>query len=183
MAYRNGTYIAFHAEGNTNPTASDIRYYRMLKAWHEHDGVEFKFVNSHDKVDAVRDTSKRETVMRSLRARLDNSKNIILIIGKTTKYDTDYVPYEIKYAADTCNLPFILVYTRWQGILQPHIHKDEWPDELARRLTARTINAIHLPFKRGLIDDAISRFNINSQPEGQMIHYTKAFQEKHGVVF
>lgn len=39
MAYRNGTYIAFHAEGKTDPTASDIKYYRMLKAWHEHDGV------------------------------------------------------------------------------------------------------------------------------------------------
>lgn len=183
MAYRNGTYIAFHAEGKTDPTASDIKYYRMMKAWHEHDGVEFKFVNSHDKVDAVRDTSKRATIMQSLRERLDNSKNIVLIIGKTTKNDTDFVPYEIEYAADHCRIPFIIVYTKWQGILQPSIHKNEWPEALSRRLAARTINAIHLPFKRGLIDDAIGRYDLNSQPNGQMAHYTQAFQEKHGVSF
>ena len=55
-------YIAFHAEGKTDPTASDIKYYRLLKMWHEHDDVGFRFINSHDKVAAVRDTSKKETL-------------------------------------------------------------------------------------------------------------------------
>ncbi|WP_288456851.1 TIR domain-containing protein [uncultured Sphingomonas sp.] len=183
MAYRNGTYIAFHADGQKNPTASDIKYYRTIKMWHENDGINFNFVNSHEKVAAVRDTSQAATIKRSLRERLDNSKNFLLIIGQTTKNDTDFVPYEIQYAADTCELPFILVYTRWKGILQPSIHKDEWPTALARRLEAGTINAIHLPFKRGLIDDAIGRYNLKTQPDGQMVHYTKAFQEQHGVVF
>ena len=41
MAYRNGTYIAFHAGGTNDPTASDIKNYRILKAWHEHDNIEF----------------------------------------------------------------------------------------------------------------------------------------------
>ncbi len=72
MAYRNGTYIAFHAEGKTDPTASDIKYYRMIKAWHAHDAVEFKFINSHDKVEAVKDSSSKAIIMRSLRERLDN---------------------------------------------------------------------------------------------------------------
>jgi len=27
MAYHNGTYVAFHAGGTTDPTASDIKYY------------------------------------------------------------------------------------------------------------------------------------------------------------
>ena len=31
MAYRNGTYVAFHAGGITDPTESDIKYYNLLK--------------------------------------------------------------------------------------------------------------------------------------------------------
>src|SRR4051794_19028600 len=119
MAYRNGTYIAFHAEGKTDPTASDIKYYRMLKAWHENDSIDFKFVNSHDKVAAVKDSSSKTKIMDSLRERLDNSKNMVLIIGPTTKNDTDFVPYEIEYAVDVCKIPLIVAYTEWSGILNP----------------------------------------------------------------
>ena len=92
MAYRNGTYIAFHAEGKANPTASDIRYYHMLKAWHKNDGFDFKFVNSHEKASVVRDTSAKATIMRSLRLRLDNSKNMVLIVGSTTKNE-GFIPF------------------------------------------------------------------------------------------
>jgi hypothetical protein len=92
MAYRNGTYIAFHAEGSTDPTASDIKYYRMMMAWHANDRSNFTFYNSHDKVVAVRDTSQDATIKRSLRVRLDNSKNMVLIVGQRTKFDTDFVP-------------------------------------------------------------------------------------------
>jgi len=183
MAYRNGTYIAFHAEGKTDPTASDIKYYRMIKAWHEHDGVDFKFVNSHDKVAAVRDTSKRETIMRSLRERLDNSKNMILIIGKTTKNDTDFVPYEIKYAIDTCKLPLIVVYTGYLGILNPASHRHEWPAALASRIEAKTVKAIHIPFKRAIIDQAIGQYNLTNQPKSALSHYSREYQEKNGIVF
>ena len=33
MAYRNGTYIAFHANGTNIPVESDIKYYNLIKAW------------------------------------------------------------------------------------------------------------------------------------------------------
>ena len=37
MAYRNGTYVAFHAGGVTDPTKSDIKYYNLLKSWDAQD--------------------------------------------------------------------------------------------------------------------------------------------------
>ncbi|WP_333606010.1 TIR domain-containing protein [Novosphingobium sp.] len=183
MAYRNGTYIAFHAEGKTDPTASDIKYYRMLKAWHEHDDIEFKFVNSHDKVAAVRDTSTKQTIMRSLRERLDNSKNMVLIIGETTKNDTDFVPYEIAYAVDTCKIPIICVYTGYSSILNPKSHRDEWPPALAKRIDANTVRALHIPFKQKVIDTAIGQFHLNNLPEGSLTYYTKEAQKSMGVTF
>lgn len=181
MAYRNGTYIAFHAEGKTDPTASDIKYYRMLKAWHVNDGMDFKFVNSHDKVSAVRDTSSKDTIMRSLRARLDGSKNMVLIIGNTTKNDTDFVPYEIAYAVDQCKIPIICVYTQYASILNVESHRAEWPLALKSRIDANTVRALHIPFKQKVIDTAIGQFHINNLPTGPKNHYSKEGLRSLGV--
>jgi len=93
MAYRNGTYIAFHANGMTDPTASDIKYYNLLKAWTQLGDDNFSFINSHDKTASVRDSSLRETLKTRLVTRLKNSKHILLIVGKTTIEDTDWVPF------------------------------------------------------------------------------------------
>src|SRR4051812_34591363 len=101
MAYRNGTYVAFHAAGTSDPTASDIKYYNLLKAWHVREECDFSFVNSHEKTDAVRDSSRRETLRQRLAERLRNSKNMILILGQTTRFDLDWVPFEIEYAIDS----------------------------------------------------------------------------------
>lgn len=183
MAYRNGTYIAFHAEGKTDPTASDIRYYRMLKAWHQHDDIEFKFVNSHEKVSAVRDTSSKETIKRSLRERLDNSKNMILIIGETTKNDTDFVPYEIAYAVDNCKIPIIAVYTHLKSVLHPDFHRDKWPSALRQRIDNKAARVIHIAFRQSLIDAAVRQFDLWNLPDGSLVYYTKEYQQKLGVQF
>lgn len=183
MAYRNGTYIAFHAEGKTDPTASDIKYYRMLKAWHVNDDMEFKFVNSHEKVSAVRDTSSQETIRKSLRARLDASKNMVLIIGKTTKNDTDFVPYEIAYAADNCKIPIICVYTQYSSILNVESHRAEWPIALKNRIDANSVRALHIPFKQRVIDTAIRQFDFNKPPSTAKSYYTKDALISLGVKF
>jgi hypothetical protein len=148
MAYRNGTYIAFHAEGSTDPTASDIKYYRLLKAWHENDDVEFRFVNSHEKVAAVRDASQAATIKRSLRERLDNSKNMVLIVGERTKFDTDFVPYEIAYAVDTCKIPIIATYPGYSVIRDPGALQSRWPEALRGRIANGSTSVIHIPFNR-----------------------------------
>jgi len=66
MAYRNGTYVAFHANGTNYPLDSDIKYYNLLKAWTIKDDDRITLVNSHEKTAAVRDTSKNEALGRSL---------------------------------------------------------------------------------------------------------------------
>lgn len=166
MPYRNGTYIAFHAEGNTDPTASDIKYYRTLKMWHVNDHIDFKFVNSHEKFAAVRDSSQAATIKRSLRIRLDHSKNMVLIIGQRTKLDTDFVPYEIAYAVDTCGIPIIAAYPGWDVIRDPEALKPLWPEALRIRIASGTASAIHIPFNRNAINDAIGQFSHNNLPLG-----------------
>lgn len=183
MAYRNGTYIAFHAEGKTDPTASDIKYYRTLKMWHENDDIDFKFINSHDKVDAVKDSASKAKIKASLEERLDRSKNMVLIVGPTTNLDTDFVPHEIEYAVDVCGIPLIVVYTGYTSILKPSSHRSEWPAALAKRIDNKSVCAIHIPFKQKVIDTAIRQFNLSNQPNGPLSFYTKQAQQNMGVEF
>jgi hypothetical protein len=166
MAYRNGTYVAFHAEGSTDPTASDIKYYRMMMAWHANVKSNFTFYNSHDKVSAVRNTSQDETIKRSLRERLDNSKNMVLIIGDRTKYDNDFVPYEIYYAVEKCQIPIIATYPG-QGIIRnPSALSGKWPQALAERIANGTASVIHVPFNKNVVQGAIQQFSHANLPNG-----------------
>lgn len=180
MAYRNGTYIAFHAEGSADPTASDIKYYRMMMAWHANDSMNFTFYNSHDKVPAVRDTSQDATIKRSLRERLDSSKNMVLIVGNRTKADTDFVPYEIAYAVDTCRIPIIATYPGHPVIRNPEALAPLWPEALRARIADGSASAIHIPFNRNAIDDAIGQFTHNNLPNGSL-DYTTAAHRAFGI--
>lgn len=171
MAYRNGTYIAFHAEGSSDPTASDIKYYRMMMAWRAKDGSAFPFYNSHDKVPAVRDTSQSETIKRSLRLRMDNSKNMVLIIGERTRFDTDFVPYEIADAVDRCGIPIIATYPGRGVIRTPSNLRNVWPTALQTRIDNGKANVIHIPFHRKTIENAIWQFNHNNPPVGGGLGY------------
>lgn len=173
MAYRNGTYIAFHAGGTSDPTASDIKYYRMMKAWHENDSIEFKFINSHEKFSAVRDSSAKETLQASLRSRINNSKNFVLIIGNKTRFDTDWVPFEIAHAIDVCGLPIIATYPGYDWILAPAQLRNLWPRALATRIDSGAARVIHIAFKRSAIDDAISQFDLSHQPPNGLWHYSR----------
>ena len=93
MAYRNGTYIAFHANGTNIPGKSDMDYYNLMKAWSAKTDDDFTMINSHDKASSVRDSSRNATLRASLQEGLRNSKNMVLIIGETTRLDTDWIPF------------------------------------------------------------------------------------------
>jgi len=171
MSYKNGTYIAFHANDTPNPTESDIKYYNTMKMWKVKDNDDFSFVNSHEKTNAVRDTSKKETLRRALVQRLNNSKNMILIIGETTRFDTDWVPFEIEYAIDKCLLPIIATYPMYSAITAPSELFGLWPKALHDRINNGSAHVIHIPFKKEPLADALSQFSINKYPLGGGLGY------------
>ena len=70
MSYRNKTYVAFASE--------DIHCYRLMEAWRDNEHIEFDFLNAHDLTQA-RDTSSPETIRRSLRTRLANTKQVVVL--------------------------------------------------------------------------------------------------------
>ena len=167
MPYRNGTYVAFHAEGTNVPIDTDFKYYNLLKAWTEKTDDDFSMIDSHEKGSAVRDSSKKQTLELRLKDRLKNSKNMILIIGDTTKNDKDWVPMEIEYAVDTCDIPIIAVYPGREYILSTKELTALWPKALKDRIESGTASVIHIPFKKEPIKDAISQFDHKNKPKGK----------------
>ncbi|MBU2848592.1 hypothetical protein HF925_08370 [Acidithiobacillus ferriphilus] len=184
MAYRNGIYVAFHAGGTTNPTASDIKYYNMMKAWDANKSIAFTLINSHEKTSAVRDSSTKETLRRSLVARLNNSKNMVLILTATTKNDTDWVPFEIAHAVDVCQMTIIAVYPDYDSILAPAHLVEYWPSALASRITNGTARVIHIPFKQPAVLDAIGQFGVlnTAYPTDGYGYYSREAQVAWGLI-
>lgn len=184
MPYRNGTYIAFAADGETDPTKSDIKYYNIMKGWHSMEDKEFRFVNSHEKSSACRDTSSDETIKRSLRERLKNSKRVLLLVGKTTKLDDDFVPYEIEYAIGKCELPIIVCYVNESERICDNIPqrlKNLWPAALKDRIDDETARTLHIPFKEKIIAEALDSFDHTSPPKYVSTLYKSSIYDKHGI--
>lgn len=167
MSYRNGTYVAFHANGTNIPGKSDIDYYNLLKAWTAKTDDDFTMINSHEKASVVRDSSKKSTIKASLLERLRNSKNMVLIIGETTYLDDDWVPFEIEKAVDTYKIPIIATYTGCKTPIRRAVDfKAYWPRALADRINNNTASVIHIPFQKEVLKAAISQFAHNSLPKG-----------------
>jgi hypothetical protein len=182
MAYRNGTYVAFHAQGTNRPGKSDIDYYSLMKAWSAKSDDDFSMINSHDKASAVRDTSKKATLRASLQERLRNSKNMVLIIGETTKLDTDWVPFEIEQAIDTYSIPIIATYTDYGPILEPQKFWPLWPKALADRINDNSARVIHIPFTKDPLLNAIGQFTHDNLPKGSLTYYTSERYRNWGLM-
>lgn len=183
MANRTGTYFAFDGLGETDPTKSDFRYYATAQSWSAAKGIDFKFVNSHDKASSVRDTSKAETLKASIRERLAASKNMIVIISPDTRKSGSMLSYEIEKAVDLYKIPLIIAYTAYRSILNVKSHSIEWPTVLKSRIENSTANAIHIPFKKDALLDAINQFTVNSgNLNGPYNFYSKKTQMEWGYI-
>lgn len=98
MAYRNKTYVIFDGD-------KDIRYFNLMKAWKENDKIDFNFYDAHG-LRTITDRAQEETVKRTLRERMKNSKQAIVLIGESTKNLHRFVRWEIELALEM-DLPII----------------------------------------------------------------------------
>ncbi|WP_072038657.1 TIR domain-containing protein [Plesiomonas shigelloides] len=177
MANRTGTYIGFDGLGETDPTKSDFRYYATMQAWSAGKNIDFKFVNSHDKSYAVRDTSLRSTLETRIRERLSASKNCIIILSDDTRKSGSMLSYEIEKAVDLYNIPLICAYIGYETVCDPESLSNRWPDSLSTRIYNNSAKAIHIPFKKEILLSAINQFWVNGEyPDGSLITYTKKDQ-------
>ena len=130
--------------------------------WSANRSIDFQLVDSHDKTASVRDNSRRDTLRRALVTRLRNSKQFLLIVTSSTRLDTDWVPFEIRYAIDECELPIIACYPDYSSILAPADLSPLWPEVLNLRIRNGPARVIHVPFRLDPVMDAINRFDVSN---------------------
>jgi len=92
---------------------------------------------------------------------------MVLIVGNTTRLDTDWVPFEIEKAVDEYKIPIIATYTFCAvAVRSPSALSDYWPPALNVRINNGTANVIHVPFKQAPLHDAIDQFSHDNLPNG-----------------
>lgn len=183
MANRTGTYFAFDGLGQTDRSKSDFKYYAVVQGWDAAKGIEFKFVNSHEKASAVRDTSKLETLKASIRQRLSASKNMVVIVSSDTRKSGSLLSWEVERAVDYYELPLIVAYAEYSSILEPSALSARWPTTLSTRIGNKTAQAIHIPFKKDAVLESIRRFTVNGEEiGGSLVTFTKQTQIDWGYI-
>lgn len=76
MAYRNKTFVSFASE--------DIHSYWLMCAWKANTHIDFNFHDAHD-LNTARDSSLDTTIRRRLRERLNETKQVVMLIGDQTR--------------------------------------------------------------------------------------------------
>lgn len=183
MANRTGTYVAFDGLGEANPTRSDFRYYSTIQAWHASNKFDFRYVNSHEKTDAVRDASKRSTLKARIQERLRASKNVLVILSSKTRKSGSMLTFEIEQAVDVYKLPLICVYPGYRVIRYVDQLSARWPTALNTRIANEVAKAIHIAFAQDAIFSAISQFGVNAKvPSTSKNYYSAEAYKKWGLL-
>lgn len=103
MPYRNKTFVSFASE--------NIHAYRLMCAWRSNQNIAFDFYDAHD-LNTARDSSLPQTINRRLRERLNNAKQIVMLIGDETRRkaarNSSFFSYETR-AIHELNLPVVFV--------------------------------------------------------------------------
>lgn len=183
MANRTGTYFGFDGLGEKDPSKSDYKYYTTLHGWAASKHIDFKFVNSHEKASAVRDSSKRATLEASIMRRLRASKNMIVTLSDDTRKSGSMLSFEIEKAVDIYELPLIIAHTGFVSVLNPTALSNRWPTALTTRINNGSATAIHIPFKKDAIFDAIGQFTVNSNNlTGGLNYYNRETHVRWGYI-
>ena len=177
MAYRNGTYSAFYvsepfSESNLGANATkDFLYYNMLRMWKASDSS-FPFVDSHDKTYSVRDGSDWELTLKPrIRARLRNSKNVVLFLSSITK-SSRALREEVDYGINELGLPFIVVYPDYDDSSDISLNRrirqqiaNLWDKLPIFRNSMQSVPTAHVPNNKLWIEKALQEFTVHESRE------------------
>ena len=142
MSYRNKTFVSF--DGDT-----DMRYYRLMQAWKQNDGIGFNFYNAHD-INTSRDTSQEASIKAQLADRMRNTKIFILLVGERTRYLTKFVKWEIEQAIKR-SLPIIVVNLNGMRSM----------DSARCPSRARETLAVHISFNAKIMQHALDNWPLS----------------------
>lgn len=151
MGYRNKTYVIFDGD-------QDMWAYTYMKGWKANQNIDFNFHDAHDIFPLTGRAVNENYIKGKLRERFKTAKQVIVIIGDSTKNLHRYVRWEIEVAL-SLNLPIIAVNLnnlRQQDRQRvPPILRDEY--------------SVHIAFRAKIIKYALDNFpsEFNNRKRGE----------------
>ncbi len=140
MAYRDATYVIFDGD-------KDKWAYAYMLGWKTNDRVDFDFRDAHD-LTAMTSRAQDEAYVKSqLRERMNNTKQVVVIVAESTKDLRKFVPWEIDLAIGT-NLPIVVV----------NLNGNRRMDAERCPAVLRTHCAVHIEFKMKIIMYALDNW-------------------------
>jgi hypothetical protein len=158
---RTATYIAFDGD-------SDLMSYRTIQGWNQNTKIPFSIEDAHE-LNNSRDDSLPESIQKQLKARLDKSKNMLLIIGdKTNKNRKGILRYEINYALRN-DLPIFLVYKGYSSLFDdntPELWKQTLEPQIPKVLREEENKyCLVCPFSHDILVQGIHKYDKYSLPQ------------------
>lgn len=144
MSYRNKTYVIFDGD-------NDIWAYGYMKGWSKSENVDFNFFDAHD-LNVITDASGEENTKRKLRARMENTKQAVVLIGESTKNLFRFVRWEIELSQEA-GLPIVAV----------NLNNNRQYDSERCPAIIRDADALHVSFNARIIKHALDDFCANYQ--------------------
>ncbi|MEK7719289.1 MAG: TIR domain-containing protein [Bacteroidota bacterium] len=140
MSYKNKTYVIFDGD-------NDMWAYARMKGWKSLDNIDFDFSDAHDLKPLTSQAQSEVYIKQRLAERMANAKQVIVLIGGSTKNLYRFVRWELDKALSN-ELPIIAVNLNNKRSIDtdlcPPIIKNE--------------NAIHIPFRMKIIKYALDDF-------------------------
>ncbi|MBY5553003.1 TIR domain-containing protein [Rhizobium leguminosarum] len=162
----NFTYVVFDGD-------NDGWAYQYIRGWAVNRRLGFDFSNSHD-LDAMTSRAQDEHyVKRNLRARMQNSDQVLVLVGEKTKNLYRYVRWEIEMAIDL-GLPIIVV----------NLNKKRNVDHEKMPPILRDVCALHIGYRFRAIKEALSTWkstlrglSLATRAEGPRVFTAKAYTD------
>lgn len=140
MGFKDKTYIIFDGD-------KDKWAYARMKGWKALEHIDFDFENAHDEYTLTNRASDEDYIKAKLRKRFSNARQVIVLIGESTKNLYRYVRWELE-VAQSMGLPIISV----------NLNGDREQNNTTCPPIIRDTYTVHIPYRMKIIKYALDNF-------------------------
>jgi len=140
MAYKNKTYVIFDGD-------NDKWAYAFMKGWKSNENVDFNFHDAHETGTLTANAQNEQYVKTALRERFESAKQVVCLVGESTKNLYKFVRWELDTAIGL-DLPIIAV----------NLNKKRQMDPERCPAIIRDSYTLHVSFNAAIVQYALDNF-------------------------
>jgi hypothetical protein len=140
MSYKDKTYIIFDGD-------NDRWAYANMKGWKALEHIDFDFEDAHDEYPLTSNASDEAYIKGKLKKRFANARQVIVLVGESTKNLYKYVRWELE-VAQSLGLPIIAV----------NLNGDRGQNDNTCPPLIKDTYTVHVPFRMKIIKYALDNF-------------------------